>query len=109
MVGCGAVWYEREFLKEGILLIETPVWRNLCFSTNSWRKQKMYCYNSSCDILQDICKDCIKEHCAECTANDLENVCETCNLVEELNCIECEVIRDICINCPDVKDCDYRR
>jgi len=70
---------------------------------------KIYHFSSKCEILSDICKDCIEDHCAVCTAKDFPEVCETCNLEEELDCTDCELTRNACIDCSEVKDCDYRR
>ena len=86
-------------------------------------------HSCDCEKLVAVCDECIKEYCEECKKNycdeickagDVPEVCETCNieemvgcitcdLVEKLGCAECEDIRQVCIECPDVKGCDARR
>ena len=86
-------------------------------------------WNTECDKLNETCDECVKEFCSECIkeycqyeckAGDLPEVCETCDPREELNCVyecdlserlgcaDCEKIRNLCIECDEVKTCDIR-
>jgi len=85
-------------------------------------------YQGKCADLTEICAECKKETCTECidnhckdvcTAGDLSEVCDACNVEEEVGCADCDLsgelgcadctsLNAVCIECDQVKNCDLR-